>query len=593
MTQPLSTPLARLVLALAVTAAGVLSQTPPPAPSPTAQPPAAPAQPPASANQPEMATKEAPAVFKTRVNLVMVPVVVRDAKGHVVGTLTKDNFQLFDKGKPQEISKFSVEKSGGKAPKAAPADAIPAIPGEEPPAPADLPERFVAYLFDDMHLPFADLVRSRDAAGRQLAGLAKTDRAAIYTTSGQDRLDFTSDVDKLHETLLRIRTRSMTEPGAAQRCPEIDYYMADMIVNKNDYSAISLAAQEVMACNPGVPITLQQAQLEVTASANSVLGPAEQETRVTLFTLRDVVRRMSAMPGQRIVVLISPGFLAPEQQQEKDDILDRAIRENVLINSLDSRGVWVDPMVDASRSGSTATPAFMMLKQQYDRASASAQADVLAEMAYGTGGTFFENNNDLDAGLRQLAAAPEYYYLLGFSPQNLKLDGSFHSLKVSLKPLSGLAIQARKGYYAPKKLPNAVETAAREIEEAVFSNEEQSELPVELHTQFFKGDKDATLAVLCRVDPRRIQFRKADGRNNNSLTIVSAIFNRDGNFVSGMQKTLELKLKDETLAKLLAAGTMSIKTNFTVAPGTYMVRLVVRDSEGQLMSAVNGAVAIQ
>ena len=588
MTQPLSTPLASLVLALSVTAAGVLSQTLPPTPTP-----AAPAQPPANTNQPEMATKEAPAVFKTRVNLVMVPVVVRDAKGRVVGNLTKDNFQLFDKGKLQEISKFSAEKSGGKAPKAAPAETVPVIPGEEPPAPADIPERFVAYLFDDMHLPFADLVRSRDAAGRQLAGLAKTDRAAIYTTSGQDQLDFTSDVDKLHETLLRIRTRSMTEPGAAQRCPEISYYMADMIVNKNDYSAISLAAQELMACNPGVPLTLQQAQLEVTAYANSVLGPAEQETRVTLFTLRDVVRHMSAMPGQRIVVLISPGFLAPEQQQEKDDILDRAIRENVLINSLDSRGLWTDPMLDASKSGSTTTASFMMLKQSYDRLSASAQADVLAEMADGTGGTFFENNNDLDAGLRRLVAAPEYYYLLGFSPQNLKLDGSFHGLKVSLKPLTGLNVQARKGYYAPKKLSNAVETAAREIEEAVFSNEEQSELPVELHTQFFKGDKDATLAVLCRVDPKRIQFRKADGRNNNSLTIVSAIFNRDGNFVSGVQKTVELKLKDETLAKLLAAGAMSIKTNFTVAPGTYMVRLVVRDSEGQLMSAVNGAVAIQ
>ena len=95
------------------------------------------------------------------------------------------------------------------------------------------------------------------------------------------------------------------------------------------------------------------------------------------------------------------------------------------------------------------------------------------------------------------------------------------------------------------------------------------------------------------MDPKRIQFRKADGRNNNSLTIVSAIFNRNGNFISGVQKTVEMKLKDETLAKLLAAGAMSIKTNFTVAPGTYMVRLVVRDSEGQLMSAVNGAVAIQ
>jgi len=583
--QPLSTPLARLALALSLTAGALLSQTPPSTPSP-----AAPVAPPAAANQPEMATKEAPAIFKTRVNLVMVPVVVRDAKGRAIGTFTKDNFQLSDKGKPQEISKFSVEKSGGKAPIPVQAETLPAAPGEDTLAPADIPERFVAYLFDDMHLPFGDLVRARDAAGRQLAGLPKTDRAAIYTTSGQNQLDFTGDVDKLQETLLRIRNRSISDPGGIPQCPDISYYMADQIV-RGDAMAVSLAAQELMACTPG--ITLAQAQSFVQNAARNVLGPAEQETRVSLIVLKDVVRRMSVMPGQRIIVLISPGFLAPDQQQEKNDILDRAIHENVLINSLDARGLWVDPMVDVSRSGSTSTGSFGMLKRQYDRDSANAQADVLSEMAAGTGGIFFQNNNDLDAGLRQLVAAPEYYYVLGFSPQNLKLDGSFHGLKVTLKPPAGLAIQARKGYYAPRKLSNAAETAKQEIEEALFSREELSELPVELHTQFFKGEKDATLAVLCRVDPKHIQFRKADGRNNNSLTIVSGIFDRDGNFVSGVEKTVEMKLKDETLAKLLAAGTMSIKTNFSVAPGTYMVRLVVRDSEGQFMSAVNGAVAIQ
>jgi hypothetical protein len=157
---------------------------------------------------------------------------------------------------------------------------------------------------------------------------------------------------------------------------------------------------------------------------------------------------------------------------------------------------------------------------------------------------------------------------------------------------AGLDIQARKGYYAPKKLSDAVETAKQEIEEALFSREEMHDLPVELRTQFFKtSDKDATLAVLCRIDPKHIQFRKADGRNYNNLTVVSGIFDRNGNFISGMQKVLELRLKDDTLTRLMTAG-MSVKTNFSVNPGTYMVRLVVRDSEGQLMSATNGAVAI-
>ncbi len=59
-----------------------------------------------------MSSHDAPATFSTKVNLVMVPVVVRDGKGKAIGTLQKEDFQLFDKGKPQVISRFSVEKAG-------------------------------------------------------------------------------------------------------------------------------------------------------------------------------------------------------------------------------------------------------------------------------------------------------------------------------------------------------------------------------------------------------------------------------------------------------------------------------------------------
>ena len=62
-----------------------------------------------------------------------------------------------------------------------------------------------------------------------------------------------------------------------------------------------------------------------------------------------------------------------------------------------------------------------------------ARSDVMAELAAGTGASLFQNNNDLDAGFARLASAPEYYYLLAFSPQNLKMDGGFHALKVTLK----------------------------------------------------------------------------------------------------------------------------------------------------------------
>jgi hypothetical protein len=194
--------------------------------------------------------------------------------------------------------------------------------------------------------------------------------------------------------------------------------------------------------------------------------------------------------------------------------------------------------------------------------------------------------------MKRVSDAPEYFYMLGFAPQNLKLDGTFHRLKVALKESNKLALQARRGYYAPRHVADAVETAKREIEEALFSREEIHDIPVELHTQFFKSsDENARLAVLVRVDVKHIHFRKEAGRNRNDLTIVSGLFDRNGNYVTANERIIEMRLRDDTLENKLGQG-INLKTNFDVKPGSYLVRLVVRDAEGQMMSAQNGAVEI-
>ncbi|HEX4133810.1 MAG TPA: hypothetical protein VHY84_04240, partial [Bryobacteraceae bacterium] len=63
-------------------------------------------------SQPEISSQEAPVTFSSRVNLVSAPVVVRDRDGRAVGNLRQENFRLFDKGKLQTITKFTVEKTG-------------------------------------------------------------------------------------------------------------------------------------------------------------------------------------------------------------------------------------------------------------------------------------------------------------------------------------------------------------------------------------------------------------------------------------------------------------------------------------------------
>jgi hypothetical protein len=115
---------------------------------------------------------------------------------------------------------------------------------------------------------------------------------------------------------------------------------------------------------------------------------------------------------------------------------------------------------------------------------------------------------------------------------------------------------------------------------------------VELHTQFFKGNNGmANVTVMAHLDVKHFRFRKAEDRNNNTVTIVSSLFDRNGNIVSAITKNLEMHLKDDTLAKRVDNG-LTVRTSFNVKPGTYVIRLVVRDEEGQQISAENGAVDI-
>ena len=337
---------------------------------------------------------------------------------------------------------------------------------------------------------------------------------------------------------------------------------------------------------------LSAAQSLAQSAAGRVLAQGDSETQYAYRHLEEVVRRLASMPGQRVLVLVSPGFLTTTLQSEASEMVDRATRANIVINTIDARGLYApdvmgdiaDPPKDTIRTAG--------YKTSYRVAAQSAQEDVLAQLADGTGGKFFHNRNDVDEAMREAAAAPGVSYLLGFSPQNLKIDGRYHTLKVTLTSKAKYNIQARHGYYAPKSISDPAEASKEEMREALFSQEEIRDLPVDLQTQFFrKDDTEARLSVLTRLDVKGMHFRKAEGRNNDNLTIFTGIFDENGNFVTGGEKTVQMRLLDTTYEKLSHSG-FTVKSSFDVKPGTYMVRLVVRDSEGAQMAARNGAVVI-
>jgi VWFA-related protein len=564
------------------------------------------------------------------VNLVPIRVVVHDASGHAVEDLHKEDFQVKQDGRVQFITHFSVETPASAASQVARGEAIPlppdstsyAITNPSPDAEASkapggagvggklaFSTRFVALLFDDSHLDVGDLSRAKIAALKFIDTSVKpSERLAIFNISGRAQVDFTDDHDKIRDAIKRLIPTPVGayDPKNEHDCLQITYYQADLIQNKNDQQALAAATADALACSALAPpdrAPSAQAQGQALASeaaslvastVPAVLQAGEINTQYAVRRLQEVVRRVSALPGQRSIVLISPGFLTSTYEYDVSQVIDKANHSNVVINTLDARGLYtVDPIGDITQPPPVRADAVTAaLSLQYRLDEQQEQSEVLSDLAYSTGGFYFRNNNDLDAGFRTTAAEPEVSYLLAIVPDNLKNDGKFHTLNVKLLTKEKYTVQARRGFFAPKRGQTPEEVAKQDIEDALFSQEEQEGFPIQLHLQYYKVDEmNAKLSVLAHVDLTKLHFEKSEGRNWDDLTIVAGLFDRNGNFISGEQKTLEMRLKDTTLEKLDQTG-VTLKTNFNVKPGGYMVRLVVRDSKAAQLSARNGVVEI-
>lgn len=160
--------------------------------------------------------------------------------------------------------------------------------------------------------------------------------------------------------------------------------------------------------------------------------------------LSSLVRRVALVPGQRSVILISPGFyVGHDRTPEMAQLIDQAIGSKVRIDALDVGGVGGGGIRPVNPYDSS-DPMDRMGRQRYVPPN---NPVTLTELARGTGGTYVAAGNDFDTGFRKLAT-PESFYTLGFSPGDTKADGSFHELKVKLKDPRKLTVQARAGYYA-------------------------------------------------------------------------------------------------------------------------------------------------
>ena len=544
----------------------------------------------------EVSSRDTQTTFKLRVNLVQVKVVVRDNKGELVRDLKREDFQIYDQGKLQAITTFGVETPETRRQRIEAAAKTQKGTTEESTGgavTATLPQRFVALVFDDIHLHMEDAIFVRVSAKKLVDSMTPADRIGIFGTSEQLKVEYTNDKEALERALLQVIPRpKMGKINSKTNCPDVTHYMADQSLNKNDSNVLPIVTQETLQCMfQGDTKQLSAAQAMAQSALQQELVSGDTDNEYTYRALEDVIRRMGTLPGERVMVLASPGFLLTTQYLEETGIVDRANRANMVINTVDARGLYTPDIGGDIASRTQTRPRPRVIRICIARRS-KAKTPTCWGISAGTGGTFFHNSNDLETGLNRAGGAPEVSYMLGFSPQNQKMDGKYHGFKVVITEKRKYSIQARRGYYAPKKVDDPHEQAKAEMQEAVFSQDEIQELPLDLQTQYFKtGDAGAHLSVVSRIDLKGMHFRKADGRNLDNLTVATVIFDENGNFVTGGEKILEMRLLDKTYDRLSRTG-LVMKSSFELKPGKYMVRQVIRDSEGAQMAAQNGAVVI-
>jgi VWFA-related protein len=402
------------------------------------------------------ATGEVP--IKVDVRQVLVPVVVTDKDGHHVTGLTQADFKVLEDGAEQKINAFESERVDAS---------IPVSPSAEPSrhdavtaggSPKPLAKRHSYVIcIDTMHISFGNFVHVREALKKVFQQeQAGNSQYVVIALGGTMEVvqNTTSDPAKVLEALggasfqktLQHSQRSSSQSG-------ITRYEGEL--------------QEVRAMCEGADPACPSRKQTLPLQANVIAEQERLHTTQFLAQLRSVVGQSVGDNGRRTLILISDGFLmapgeipfglleayfpefrstrAIERMQDAlEPIFRLATRGNVPIYTIDSRGLYTPPGLDASRSMNISVAS--QVNGEWSNI-ATDEGLTLSGIAAATGGTAFQNSNDLFAGLKRAFADGRDYYVLAYVPTNETQDGKFRKIEVIVRDNKAV-VSAKRGYWA-------------------------------------------------------------------------------------------------------------------------------------------------
>ncbi len=415
-------------------------------------------------------------VLRVKTELVQTDLMVFDKQGRFVEGLSPEQFELTLDGKPHAVSFFEHVAAGSSAEAAQVAragggPAKTAGPNATPPPTATGAGRVVFFFLDDLHLNESSLARTRKALTEFVeTEMGQDDRVAIVSASGQVGFlqQLTDYKPMLREAISRLKNKRVYEVNSART--QISEFEANQVAERNNaalfnYLVTSVVNEfQLVAPKGGDPRGLGTiAENVVRNRTRQVTAEGKMTTANLLEVLESLMISSSQLPGRKLVVFLSDGFVVDERSSSSMTLLKRvtelAARTNVVVYTMDARGTFNDPGVDAGRNDFIDAMGSGVSARKPSTESSALQAP-LHILADDTGGRAIINSNSFRDAFRQAVDETSNYYLIAWRPETEEQRTGKARIKVSVKGRPDLRVRLRRNYYAPPPQAAAEEKGA-------------------------------------------------------------------------------------------------------------------------------------
>ena len=289
---------------------------------------------------------------------------------------------------------------------------------------------------------------------------------------------------------------------------------------------------------------------------------------------------MSRLPEKKALIYLSSGAggSGPENQAQLRATINAAVRSNVSFYPVDVRGLQaLPPGGAASATGAKGNAMFTGSAQRGQRDKQLSEQDTLNALAADTGGKALFDDNDLQLGMQQAQRDIQSYYTLGYYSTDSSRDGRFRKVTVKLKnPSLQAKLDYRSGYYGEKdwKALNSADKE-RQLQEALMLGDPQTDLQLALEVNWFRLNPTKFFVPIAVKIPG--SSLDAD-RKSTEFDFIGQVRDSKGKVAGSVRDGIKLKLPPNATAEDLKKRNVLYDTGFTLAPGAYKAKFLVREN---------------